>query len=267
MNNTILDNTISNKEKYPYEIIELPSGGYFYSEDNPLSSGKIKMRQPTAKHEDILTSKNLITKGIVIDEFLKSLIIDPIDYDTMLLGDKNGIMIASRILLYGPEYKTQIKCPSCGNTQVETFNLAELETKEIDYSKFVRGVNEFDYILPYSKIPIKIKLLTNKDEREIYQQLKVNKKHNLNSVENEISIRLSYVITNWNGETSRSKIYKYVSEELLSRDSFALRDYLAEINPGINTDVYFECNNCGYSANISLPMDVNFFWPSRRLQE
>lgn len=254
-------------EKFPVETIDLPSEGFFYEEDNPLSSGKIRLRQPTAKHEDILTSKNLITKGIVIDEFLKALIVDPINYDTLLIGDKNGLMVAARILLYGSEYKTQVKCPVCSAMNNNTYDLSQLETKELDFSKYTRGVNEFDFTLPISKIPIKVKLLTNKDEADIASYLKMSKKHNLGSVENEISTRLAYVITDWNGEKNRQKILRLVSDELLSRDSYALRDFLLDINPGINTDVSFSCRECGHEATISLPMDVNFFWPTRRLQE
>ena len=254
-------------EKFPVETIDLPSEGFFYDQENPLSSGKIRLRQPTAKHEDILTSRNLITKGIVIDEFLKAIIVDPINYDTMLLGDKNGVMIAARILLYGSEYKTQVKCPACGATQVKSYDISELETKELDFSKCTKGVNEFDFTLPISQVKIKVKLLTNRDELDINSYLKVNKKHNLGNVENEITTRLGYVITNWDGETNRSKILRLVSEELLAKDSYALRDFLLDINPGVNTDVPFSCGECGHEADITLPMDVNFFWPTRRLQE
>lgn len=260
-------NEYTKQEKFPVETIDLPSEGYFYDESNPLSSGKIRLRLPTAKHEDILTSKNLITKGIVIDEFLKSIIVDPIDYNSMLLGDKNGVMIAARILLYGPQYQTQTKCPSCGATHNYTYDISQLETKEIDFSKYTRGVNEFDFVLPTSKIPIKVKLLTNKDDADINAYLKANKKHNIGNTDNEISTRLAHIITSWNGETNKSKIIRLVSEELLSKDSFELRQFILNINPGVNTDVKFECSECGYDATISLPLDVNFFWPTRRLQE
>jgi len=35
------------QNKFPTEIIDLPSKGHFYPEDNPLSSGKIEMRYMT----------------------------------------------------------------------------------------------------------------------------------------------------------------------------------------------------------------------------
>ena len=55
------------KFKFPTEIIELPSKGLVYSEDNPLSSGKIEMKYMTAKEEDILSNQSYIQKGVVLD--------------------------------------------------------------------------------------------------------------------------------------------------------------------------------------------------------
>jgi len=263
----MIDNTIIKKEeKYPLEIIDLPSQGYFYDEDNPLSSGKLSLRTPTGKHEDILTSRNLITKGIVIDEFLKSLIADPINYEDILLGDKNGIIIAARILLYGPQYVTQVKCPNCSALNTKTYNIADIETKEIDLEGLTRGVNEFSFTLPHSKTKIKYKFLTQKDEQEIQFHLKKVKKH-LSSVDPEITTRLSYVIIDINGITDRAKIAKFISEDMPSRDTLAFREHLVNVTPGVESDVEFICDECGHDNPIGLPMDFNFFWPSGRLQK
>ena len=90
--------------KFPTEIVELPSKGLVYPEDNPLSSGQIEMKYMTAKEEDILTNQNYINNGTVIDELLKSLIITKINYNDLIVGDKNAIMIAARVLGYGKDY-------------------------------------------------------------------------------------------------------------------------------------------------------------------
>ena len=39
---------------YPTELIDLPSQGYFYPNEHPLSDGHIEMKLMTAKEEDIL---------------------------------------------------------------------------------------------------------------------------------------------------------------------------------------------------------------------
>ena len=95
--------------KFPSEIVELPSKGLLYSEDSPLRSGKIEMKYMTAKEEDILTNQNYIERGVVIDKLLQALIVDKdINYNDLLIGDKNAIMLAARILGYGPEYQVEI---------------------------------------------------------------------------------------------------------------------------------------------------------------
>ena len=92
------------ENKFPTEVVDLPSKGYFYPEDNPLSSGQIEIKYMTAKEEDILTSQNLIQKGIVLDKLLDALIVDKkINTNSMLIGDKNELFKASRVLAYGKE--------------------------------------------------------------------------------------------------------------------------------------------------------------------
>ena len=56
--------------KFPTEVVDLPSKGYFYPESNPLSSGKVEMKYMTAREEDILTSPNLLKSGLVLDKLL-----------------------------------------------------------------------------------------------------------------------------------------------------------------------------------------------------
>ena len=63
------------ENKFPTEVIDLPSEGKLYPEGHPCLNGKIEIKYMTAKEEDILTSQNLIKKGVVIDRLLNSLII------------------------------------------------------------------------------------------------------------------------------------------------------------------------------------------------
>ena len=92
--------------KFPTEIVDLPSKGHFYVQGHPLSSGKVEIKYMTAKEEDILTSQNLIQQGTVIEKLLQSLIVDKsVKVDDMLIGDKNAIMGAARILGYGKDYQ------------------------------------------------------------------------------------------------------------------------------------------------------------------
>jgi len=90
--------------KIPTETVSLPSKGLLYPETSPLSKGEIEMKYMTAKEEDILTNSNYIRNNTVIDKLLQSMIITPIDYNELLIGDKNAILIAARVLGYGKDY-------------------------------------------------------------------------------------------------------------------------------------------------------------------
>ena len=100
---------MAEEQKFPTEMIDLPSEGKVYSKDSPLSSGKLEIKYMTAREEDILTSQNLIKKGLVIDKLLNSLIVtEGVSTDDLFIGDKNAVMVASRILAYGGEYLSLI---------------------------------------------------------------------------------------------------------------------------------------------------------------
>ena len=159
--------------KFPTETIELPSKGLIYPEDNPLSSGKIEMKYMTAKEEDILSNQSYIQNGTVLDKLLKALIVSKVNYNDLIVGDKNAVMIAARILGYGKDYKFEYK-----GEEVEV-DLSILENKEFDESSITRGVNEFKYTLPNSGTEITYKLLSHKDEMVIEAELKGLKKINI----------------------------------------------------------------------------------------
>jgi len=149
----------------PTETIELPSKGLLYPEGHPLASGTVEMKYMTAKEEDILTNQNYIKSGVVIDKLLQSLLITKFDYGDLLIGDKNAIMIAARILSYGKDY------PVNYNSEEITVDLSLMEPKKTDI-EYVRGQNEFSLILPVSKYEITYRLLTHKDEVDIEKEIK-----------------------------------------------------------------------------------------------
>ena len=126
------------KRQFPTEVIDLPSKGYFYPEDNPLSSGQVEIKYMTAREEDILTSINLIQKGIVLDKLLEALVVSDINLDDILIGDKNAIMVASRVLAYGKDYKFEFIDPSSGDTREESVDLTKMKDKKVDFKKFER---------------------------------------------------------------------------------------------------------------------------------
>tara|TARA_Y100000592_G_scaffold58056_1_gene90935 strand:+ start:234 stop:1016 length:783 start_codon:yes stop_codon:yes gene_type:complete len=242
--------------QFPTEVIDLPTKGLCYSKESPLSKGTLEIKYMTAKEEDILTSQNLIKKGIVIDKLLDSLIVTPgVTTNDLTIGDKNAVMIAARILAYGAEYSCEVVNPTTGEKLNHTFNLAECEFSEpvegIDYSNGV-----FDIELPISKVNIKFKLLTGADEKIMEKDIAGLKKIGQTA---EITTRLKRLIVEVNGETSQATINNFV-DNMLSRDSLFLRDYVKEVSPDI--DLTQEIDIEGETVKVVIPMTVNFFWPN-----
>jgi hypothetical protein len=236
--------------KLPTETIELPSKGLLYPEDSELSKGTVEIKYMTAKEEDILTNQSYIKDGTVLDKLMKSLIVTKIDYSNLLIGDKNAIMIASRVLGYGGKYTFDY----LGEKQ--EVDLSLVENKELKEELFQNRTNEFSFTLPHSKNEITFKLLTQKDEQAITRELnglkKINKNHSP-----ELTTRLKYLITSVEGKREPKDIRNFVDNYLLAKDSRALREYIKEIQPDV--DLTFFPDDEGVRANI--PIGLSFFWP------
>jgi len=242
-------------KQYHSEVIDLPSKGKVYSENSPLLSGKIEIKYMTAREEDILTSQNLIKKGVVIDKLLDSLILTKgVKADDLVLGDKNAVMVAARVLAYGPDYECEVTNPNTGETFTHSFNLADCPFKEIDDN--VSG-NIFETTLPVSKAKVSFKLLTGKEEKAIETELKSVSKMG-NQVTPELTTRLRYTIISVNGDDSQPTINEFV-QNMLSRDSLYLRQEIAKVSPDIELQQEIEIE--GETVTVDIPMTVNFFWP------
>tara|TARA_A200000159_G_scaffold96682_1_gene89714 strand:- start:3432 stop:4349 length:918 start_codon:yes stop_codon:yes gene_type:complete len=252
------------KFEYPSEVVDLPSQGHFYDPTSPLASGKIDIKYMTAKEEDILTSQNLIKKGVVLDKLLEALIVTPgVKLDEILVGDKNAIFVASRILAYGKDYKIKFKDPSNNEDVEDTIDLSQVEPKEFDFDKYERGSNLFSFELPFSKKNIHWSLLTHQDEQNIDAELKSLKKFTKNKNETaEVTTRLKYVIKAIDGEEDRAKIKSFVDRQLLARDSLAFREHIKENTPDLDMTFNFESEDTGYTERMTIPLGVDFFYPS-----
>ena len=243
---------------FPTEVVDLPSQGLLYPKDSPLSSGKIEVKYMTAKEEDILTSANLIKKGIVVEKLIESLVVDKsIDIDTILVGDKNAILVASRILAYGKEYEVEI------DGQTVEVDLTTLKDKEVDKSVFTKGVNEFEFELPATKRKLTFKLLTSGDEKSIDTEIKGYEKVG-DGIGYDLTTRLKNMILSIDGDTKRASINSFVDNEFLSRDSLAFRTYANKIMPDVDmTSEYIDED--GEKKEFTVPMTVQFLWPTINL--
>lgn len=245
---------MESKFKLPTETVELPSKGLLYPADSPLASGTIEMKYMTAREEDILTNQNYISNGTVIDKLLQSLIVTPnVDFNQILIGDKNAIMIAARVLAYGKEYEIMY------NNEKIVVDLTTLTHKEVDFSKFENRTNEFSFSSNNTQLDLTFKLLTHGDERAIDREVQGLTKINKDNL-TEVTTRLKYMITSVNGIRDKKDIREFVDNYFLARDARALRDEYGKINPDINMTFKYTFGN-GVEEDVDLPIGLNFFWP------
>ena len=241
--------------KFPTEMVDLPSKGYFYANGHPLSSGKVEVKYMTAKEEDILTSQNLIQQGLVIDKLLESLIVDKsIKLGDMLIGDKNAIMVAARVLGYGKDYQFTY------DDEEQSVDLSTLEPVELDFSKFTKGKNEFNFKLPNSEREVVFKLLNGGDEKEIDSEIKAKQKISKEQ-SSELTTRLKKMILSVDGKSEKSHINNFVDNEFLSRDSLAFRRYLSSITPDVDMTAKV-VDSTGKESEVTIPVTLRFFWPT-----
>lgn len=249
---------------FPTEVIELPSQGKSYMEGHPLSKGTVEIKYMTAKEEDILASQNLIRKGVVLDKLFESVVVeDGLDIGDIFVGDKNAILLATRILGYGADYEIEITDPSTLELQKVTIDLSKVQTKDIDFSK-LNSDNLYEFELPTLKKNIKFKLLTHKDEIDINKDIqamqRLSGKGDIPS--QDVSTRLRYMIQEVDGNTDRGFINNFVKNNLLARDSRALRNYVRELSPDLDLTFQFTSDITGDTEALDIPFGTGFFYPS-----
>ncbi len=232
----------------PTEMVELPSKGLAYPEGHPLREGKVEVKYMTAKEEDILTNQSYIEKGTVLDKLLESVVVSKINIKDLIIGDKNALLIATRILGYGKDYSFSYMGESYD------VDLSTLENKEIDESLLSEG-NKFFYTLPNSNIDITFKILDGHDETKIEKEIQGLKKINKNASP-ELSTRLKYIITSINGDSESRTIRNFVENNFLARDSRSLRNHIKEVQPDVNLTYITDSNE-----EITIPIGISFFWP------
>jgi len=255
------------KYEFPTEIIDLPSKGKVYSPESPLSKGTIEIKYMTAREEDILASQNLIRKGVVLDKLFESVVVEEgVDINDICIGDKNAILLATRILGYGPQYSVEITDPFTGELQKTNIDLSKIQIKEVDES-LLNSENKYEFELPTAKKKIIFKLLTHKDEKDIQAEILALQRlsKDKDSVSADVSTRLRYMIQDVDGNSDRGFINNFVKNNLLARDTRAFRNYVSTISPDLDLKFNFTSDITGDTEALDIPLGAGFFYPSEWL--
>ena len=124
-----------------------------------------------------------------------------------------------------------------------------------------KGQNEFEFSLPTSKRNIKYKLLTSGDVDDIDRLAKSLNK--ISDIDRTLTTRLKSMIIEVDGSTEKQDVSKFVDNEFFAVDSLAFREYIADSTPDIDLEISVDID--GEEVEVTVPMTVQFFWPSSRV--
>lgn len=246
----------------PTEFVELPSQGRFYPEGHPLhGKDSIEIRQMTAKEEDMLTSATLLKKGVALDRVIASLIVDKsINPDSLLVGDRNAIIIATRVSGYGNIYETKVNCPNCGTNQEYSFDLNKANIYDgsdaADLGVRTNDDGTFNVVLPRTNVDVQFRLLNGIDEKTFLNGMKSDKKA---KSEKNITRQLATIVVSLNGDSS-IQAKQYFIDNVPSLDSRHLRLAYRLAAPTIDLTQQFECVECSHEQEMEVPLSADFFW-------
>jgi hypothetical protein len=227
------------QQSMPSEIFPLVSNGMVYPKDHPLRSGKIEMRYMTAYDEDILTNSSYMREGVVLDKLLEALIVTPVDYSTIARIDKNGLIIAARIVSYGKDYNVIVKDPKTKKELKRIVDLSELKGTQFNLEADDAG--EFNYTLA-DNTNLKFKFLLTGDNDDL-----------------KISEFLERTITQVNDSRKLEDIQDFIRYKFMARDSKIFRTYITDNTPNMIMDYEFEGED-GSTFISGFPIGTDFFW-------
>ena len=247
----------------PVESVPVPSKGIVYPPNSSLHGREtLDIRAMTAREEDILTSQALIRKGTVIPTLLQSVVIDQnVSVGDMLLGDRNALMLATRITGYGPKYNVEVKCPVCSARSPYEFDLSQIPIRRLKISPVQPGLNLFEFVLPVTKRTVHFKFLTGKQEEELTEAN--NRRKSLMpdmDVTSLVTSRLEAQVVSIDGVTDKTKLSAFI-RKMPAYDSRTLRGFISRNEPGMDMRQEMECRKCSSVSEVEVPVGISFFWP------
>ena len=153
-------------QKASFDEVSLPSRGECYKS----KIDKIRVSHLVAYDENLILSPGLYRNGTFLDHILKNKILDNIDPDSLIQGDRDAIIIWLRAGGYGPMYPIRMTDEESGKEFETNVDLSALEFKKFTLKGDENGY--FDFVLPNSGDIVKFKFLTAGDAKKLEKMRK-----------------------------------------------------------------------------------------------
>lgn len=236
-----------------YEIVYLPSEGYFY--EDGLS--EIKIEYLTSKDEDLLTTPSIIESGNVFDELLRRKVKTPnVDLNKLLTGDRSALILFLRTTSYGTDYTVNVYHPLTGEIFKSTVDLSLLK-----YKKLVKPGEDglFTVELPMRKKQVKFRLLTHGEEEQIRKRADALMKEYKQEVNNFKTMKMKAHVVSIDGNKDRSYIDRFL-DVMPALDAYKIRNEIARVSPDVDLDYEFVAPD-KHKFIAQLSIGVDFFFP------
>ena len=231
-----------------YDVVPLPSNGIYYA--NKKKS--VRVSYLTAADENILSSQNLISANLVIDELLKRKIMDKdIDVSELVEDDRQIILIFLRNTAYGSEYKLTATDPKTNLPFTVDFDLGTVKSKDFNLIENEKG--EYTYHLPLSKKTLTFNFLTRKQEK-ILEETKTKWNGPISPYETQ---KLEFLIKSIDGNRDEMVLYNFI-QSMPIKESQDFKKFIEDNKPGLDLTTTIETPS-KEKIQINIGLGVEFF--------
>jgi len=181
--------------------------------------------------------------------------------DSLLIGDKNAILVAARSSGFGHDYEAKVNCANCGTANLMQFDLRDTEIvglydEEIDLVNRVSpGV--FSTKMPLTQFTVEFRLMNSSDEKMLQKEIQ---KASEDREQNLLTGQFKRIIVSVEGHTDQSIIDKYV-ENMPTVDSRHFKTCIKCVTPNVEIKKNLKCKNCSAEREVDVPYGTSFFWP------
>lgn len=242
----------------------LPSRGVMYG-----GISTIEVRPFKTAEEKLLASLTPKNWNPVINKVIKQTLGTDLDPKEVTIGDRLTLLVWLRIQTYGSIYSATVTCPACKKKSKENIDLNELEPEMVDESLVVPET----ITLKATKAKVTLELMCNRHEMEAEEFLDRQSQMVAKSQGNDLWF-LRYAstiigITKPDGvelEALTMNLKKKFLEKIPPRDFAQIRYWHAKNDHGVDLRFDFECKICNNEAELAVPMELDFFLPTRSMQ-
>jgi len=247
----------------PTEIVDLPSKGQGYPDNHPLNGQDfIEIKYMTAKDEDTLSNQSLVRKGIALERVMQNIIVNSeIDPLSLLVCDRNAILIKARATAYGSNYDAMVNCPKCATANMVTFDLMKpkvsggLSEEALNTVQYF-GNGLYQTKMPGTKFTVKFRLANGEDENRIMEMAVQGKTVEYGTVE-----QYKQMIKSVEEFTEDEVIHSYV-ENMIITDASHFKQVLRDCTTTVRIAQNLKCKSCSHEQEVDVPFGTDFFWPN-----